>query len=435
MATVLQRFNQVVRPQGRVFYGWWIVSSASGIQMLSSLLWMQSYGAYVVLLQQEFGWSKTLVAGAFALTRVESGILGPLQGWLVDRFGPRLILQIGTVMYGIGFMLFSQVDNAVEFYLTFALIAVGSSLGGFATVMVSVVSWFSQHRSKAVALSQLGFSIGGLCVPLVVLVLENYGWRTTAFASGVAVLIIGLPLAQVIRHRPDQYGEVVDGIRAPKSAASDKRSTGTVKGRDHTAREALRTRAFWFISLGHALALLTVSTLMVHLISHLTEGPLAFSLTAAGAVVAFMTATQFAGQLTGGFLGDRLNKRMVCAGCLVAHAIGLTLVAFAHAPWIAILGVFVHGLGWGVRGPLMTAMRADYFGASSFGTIMGFSSLIVMLGMSLGPIIAGLLADATGNYQLGFAILAAGSMLGSLCFIGATPPPRPMTMHDVTSAK
>jgi MFS family permease len=427
MPTLFQRFDQVVRPQGRVFYGWWIVSSASGIQMLSSLLWMHSYGAYVVLLQAEFGWSKTLVAGAFALTRIESGILGPLQGWLVDRFGPRLILQIGTVIYGIGFMLFSQVDNAIEFYLTFALIAVGSSLGGFATVMVAVVSWFSQHRSKAVALSQLGFSIGGLCVPLVVFVLESYGWRVTAFASGVAVLVIGLPLGQVIRHRPDQYSDVVDGIRAPSSAASDKRSTGTVQRRDHTAREALRTRAFWFISLGHALALLTVSTLMVHLISHLTEGPLAFSLTAAGAVVAFMTATQFAGQLTGGFFGDRLNKRIVCAGCLAAHATGLTLVAFASAPWITILGVFVHGLGWGVRGPLMTAMRADYFGASSFGTIMGFSSLIVMLGMSLGPIIAGVLADVTGNYQLGFVILAAGSMLGSVCFLAATPPPHPAT--------
>ena len=391
--------------------------------MLSSLLWMQSYGAYVVLLQAEFGWSKALVAGAFALTRVESGILGPLQGWLVDRYGPRLILQIGTVLYGVGFMLFSQISNAVEFYLTFALIAVGSSLGGFATVMVAVVSWFSRHRSKAVALSQLGFSIGGLCVPIIVVVLENYGWRTTAFASGVLVLVLGLPLAQVIRHRPEQYGDVPDGVREPEPNAGDRQVRAAPVRRDHTAREALRTQAFWLISMGHAFALLTVSTLMVHLISHLTEGPLAFSLAAAGAMVAFMTATQFTGQLTGGFLGDRLNKRIVCAGCLAAHAIGLTLVAFASAPWIAILGVFIHGLGWGVRGPLMTAMRADYFGASSFGTIMGFSSLIVMLGMSCGPVIAGLLADATGDYQLGFAILAAGSMLGSFCFFAAAPPP------------
>ena len=88
----------------------------------------------LLILLDDFGWSKAIVAGAFALTRIESGILGPLQGWLVDRFGPRLILTIGTLMFGIGFMLFSLVDSIVSFYLSFLLIALGSSLGGFATL-------------------------------------------------------------------------------------------------------------------------------------------------------------------------------------------------------------------------------------------------------------------------------------------------------------
>ena len=384
---------------------------------------MQSYGAYVVLLQEEFGWSKALVAGAFALTRIESGLLGPLQGWLVDRFGPRLILQVGMVIYGVGFMLFSQVESVLGFYLTFALIAVGSSLGGFATVMVAVVSWFSRHRSKAVAMSQIGFSLGGLLVPLVVLALEGFGWRATAFSSGVLVLLMGIPLARVVRHRPDAYGDVVDGIREPVHTGNETRPPPR-HTRDLTAREALRTRSFWLISLGHALALLTVSCLMVHLISHLTQGPLRFSLAGASAIVSLMTATQMAGVVAGGFFGDRFSKRILCAGCLVAHATGLTLVAYATSPWMVVAAVMIHGFGWGVRGPLMTAMRADYFGASSFGTIMGFSSLIVMFGMSTGPIFAGWMADATGDYQQGFVILAAGSLLGAFCFAAATPPRR-----------
>ncbi|MEM7254097.1 MAG: MFS transporter [Pseudomonadota bacterium] len=427
MSRLITKIDRTIRPEGRVFYGWWIVAASAGNHLLSSLLWMQSYGAYVVLLQDEFGWSKALVAGAFALTRIESGILGPLQGWLVDRFGPRLILQIGMVIYAVGFMLFSQVDSVLAFYLTFALIAVGSSLGGFATVMVAVVSWFSQHRSKAVAISQLGFSLGGLAVPLVVFALEGFGWRATAFASGVIVLIVGIPLSRAIRHRPDAFGEVVDGIHTPTQLASNKTRdipTTPKPTDDFTAREAMRTRSFWLISLGHALALLTVSTLMVHLIAHLTEGPMGFSLASAGAVVSLMTATQMCGVLAGGFLGDRFSKRIMCAACLVAHASGLTLVAFAISPWMVIAAVVIHGFGWGVRGPLMTAMRADYFGARSFGTIMGFSSLIVMFGMSGGPIIAGLFADVSGDYQLGFSILAAGSLLGAFCFAAATPPVR-----------
>lgn len=381
---------------------------------------MQSYGAYMVLLQDEFGWSKALVAGAFALTRVESGILGPLQGILVDRFGPRLILTIGTVIFGVGFMLFSQVESLLSFYLCFFLIALGSSLGGFATLMVAMVSWFSRHRAKAVAVSQLGFSIGGLSVPLVILLLEAVGWRATAFLSGVLVLVMGLPLVQVIRHRPQDHGEVPDGMvdsELPRSVADALK-------RDFTVREALRTSAFWLISFGHALALLSVSAVMVHLVPHLTEG-LDYTLAEAGVVVAMLTAFQLLGQLSGGYLGDRLDKRIICACCLVAHAGGLLVLAFADSFAMVVGFAALHGLGWGTRGPLMVALRADYFGATSFGTIMGFSSLIVMLGMATGPIFAGVMADIYGNYQLGLSVLAGLSLFGSVCFLAARAPGEP----------
>jgi MFS family permease len=426
VSRLLDNLNQLFRPQGHVFYGWWIVASAGGVQWLAGVLWMQSYGAYMVFLLDEFGWSKALVAGAFALTRIESGILGPLQGWLVDRFGPRLILTIGTVMFGVGFMLFSLVDSLVTFYLCFVLIALGSSLGGFATLMVSIVAWFNRHRAKAIALSQLGFSIGGLSVPLVVFLLQTYGWRTTAFLSGVAVIVIGLPLVQMIRHRPEDHGELPDGERPPpedRQASED--GNPLPAQRDFTAREAMRTSAFWLISLGHALALLTVSAVMVHLIAHLTES-LDYSVAEAGGVVALLTGFMMLGQLSGGYLGDRFNKRLICAACMVAHAVGLLLVTFAGSfsqPVLAVLAFTVlHGLAWGTRGPLMVALRADYFGPSSFGTIMGFSSLIVMLGMSGGPVFAGLMADLHGNYQLGLAVLAGLSLLGSLAFLAALPP-------------
>lgn len=422
MSSLLKTIDRTLRPQGHIFYGWWIALATGGIHLLSSLLWMQSYGAYVVLLQQEFDWSKTVVAGAFAMTRIESGLLGPLQGWLVDRLGPRIILQIGMVLYGIGFMLFSQVDSILTFYLTFALMAVGSSLGGFATVTVAVVSWFRRHRSKAVAISSLGFSLGGLCVPIVVFALESWGWRVTAFVSGVLVIVIGVPLSQLIRHRPEPYGEVVDGIHEPEKGAEQTSPVSPALRRDLTAREAMRTSSFWLISAGHGIALLSVSSLMVHLIPHLTESSMAFTLAAAGGVVALMTGSQVIGQILGGFLGDRFNKRLMCTGCLVGHGVGIAVLTVADTPWQAMVAVVIHGLAWGIRGPLMTAIRADYFGSASFGTIMGFSSLIVMFGMTLGPIFAGVIADRYGDYQTAFLVLAGVSMLGALCFFASKPP-------------
>ena len=422
MNSTLARIDHVIRPRGHVFHGWWIVSGAAGIQFLAGVLWMQSFGAYNALLQADFGWSSAVIAGAFALTRVESGLLGPLQGWLVDRFGPRLILRIGLAVFAAGFVLFGLMNTILVFYLAFALIALGSSLGGFATLMVPIVNWFNRHRAKAVAASQLGFSVGGLCVPVVVVSLELFGWRATAIGSGIVILLVGLPFVQLVHHRPDAKGEVPDGIVEPGRAVAMHGHAGP----DFTPTEAMRTRAFWCVSFGHALALLTVSTVMVHMVPHLTaEDGLDFSLGEAAWIVALMTGCQMAGQLVGGWLGDHLEKRLVCVGCMIAHGTGFLLLAFASNPGMVAAFAVLHGFGWGVRGPLMVALRADYFGAASFGTIMGLSSLIVMLGMMVGPVVAGFMADLSGNHVIGFAMLACGSLLGAFLFAAATRPSPP----------
>ncbi len=421
MSGVLSRIDGIIRPAGHVFYGWYVVSAAGGLQLLAGLLWMQSYGAYVVLLQAEFGWSSALVAGAFAMTRIESGILGPLQGWLTDKYGPRVILATGTVIFGVGFMLFSQIETLLAFYLTFALIAVGSSLGGFATVMVAIVHWFNRHRAKAVSISQIGYSLGGLCVPFVILSLEAFGWRDTAFYSGVIVIVVGLPLTMLVRHKPGDYGEEMDGGEVDEPGDQ---KTIRIIGPDFTARQAMRTPAFWLISVGHAAALLTVSSIMVHLVPHLTKS-MEFSLANAGLIVSLMTAFQMAGQIGGGFLGDRFNKRLICVICMLSHMFALLLLAHATELWMVLCFAVLHGLAWGIRGPQMVALRADYFGASSFGTIMGFSSLIVMLGMSIGPVFAGYLYDIQGSYTMAFTVLGLSAMAGSLCFAFAVAPVHP----------
>src|SRR5687767_2053085 len=136
----------------RVFYGWWIVASGFGIQLLVGALLNQAYGAYVVLLQRDFGWSKTMLSGAYSLTRVESGLLGPLQGWMLDKWGPRAVMRIGMVLFGGGFIAFSLIDSPAEFYVAFLLMALGSSLAGFFPLTVAVVNWFERRRATALAM-------------------------------------------------------------------------------------------------------------------------------------------------------------------------------------------------------------------------------------------------------------------------------------------
>lgn len=366
-----------------------------------------------------------MLAAGFAMTRAESGFLGPFQGWLIDRFGPRTIMRIGTVMMGIGFMLFSRMDTAVEFFVFYFLMSLGASLGGFLSITVAIVNWFERRRSTALALSQSGFAIGGLLTPLVAFSLTTAGWRTTAFVSGVLVIAIGLPIAQLMHHRPSSIGQHVDGV-TPEDRAAEAEREGRVDVREvsFTAREAMRTRAFWLISLGHGSALFVVGAVMLHLSLHLTES-LGYSLQQASFVGGALPLMQLVGQVTGGYLGDRVNKRAIIVACMIGHMLGLLLLAYAVNLLMIVLFVPMHGLAWGARGPLMQAIRADYFGPGSYGTIMGFSSMITMAGMVSGPLIAGVLADTTGGYELGFTILALLAGLGSLFFWFATPPPPP----------
>jgi MFS family permease len=162
----------------------------------------------------------------------------------------------------------------------------------------------------------------------------------------------------------------------------------------------------------------------VHLVAHLHED-FWYSLTSAATVIFAMQAFQMVGPMWGGFLGDRFDKRVITVICMLMHATALLLVAYLNN--IVAIGAFaaLHGLGWGIRGPLMQAIRADYFGASDFGKIMGWSSMIVMIGTVSGPFVAGLLADKFGSYQTGFAIIAVTALAGSVFFVLARKPEPP----------
>ena len=418
------------RTRTRVFYGWWIVASGFLIQLLISALLQRSFGAYIVLFRDQFGWSKTALSGAFSLQQVENGLLGPLQGWLIDKFGPRASMRVGIVFFGVGFLTLSQMNSLVIFYFSFAMLAVGTSISGFFPITVTIVSWFRRRRTRALAIVSLGFAAGGLIVPLVAFILQEFGWRETAFASGIIIIVGGLPLTQVFRKEPSRPGEYVDGIK-PVGIAEE----GEIEGQESrtqpidgeasfTAREALRTPAFWLISLGHASSLLVVQAVNVHLIVHLNES-LGYSLATASLAVTLLTAFQILGNLIGGELGDRYSKRMITTLTMALHASGLLVLAYAVNLPMVIAFALLHGTGWGVRGPLMQAIRADYFGTRSIGMIVGLSSMITMIGNTAGPLIAGSLADATGNYKLGFTLLAVLAAMGSVFFFMAKKPDIP----------
>ncbi|HYC45327.1 MAG TPA: MFS transporter [Burkholderiales bacterium] len=400
------------------FYGWRIVAAGGALQFLQSMLLNQAFGAYVAALVEQKGWSRTSLSGAAALKSTETAILGPVLGWLVDKFGSKGIIRIGIVLFGIGFMLLSQTDTLIAFYGAFVVLALGASMCSNFPVSVAIIQWFEKRRARALSMCQFGMALGGIFVFVVAWSIEVWGWRVTAFGSGVAIIAIGWPLASIFRTRPEDHGWHVDGLPPVPHVAGQPAPAALPA---FTPREALRTGAFWLISLGHAFSLLVVSAVNVHAINHMREG-LGYSIAQASIVISLVTVGQFMGVMLGWAVGDKFVKRKIAAVCMFLHAAGMLMLTYATGPIILGLSAIVHGVAWGLRGPFMQAIRADYFGRRSIGMIIGLSALITVFGQIGGPMIAGGLADLTGDYRVGFTLLAVLSAVGSLFFWTARRP-------------
>ena len=399
-----------------LFVGWWLLGAAVAVQVLPASFLMHSYSAYAVVMQPEFGWSITVFATAFAAQQLIFGLLGPVQGWLLLRVGSQQLIRVGLVIFALGLALLSQVRDLPLFYIALLITSCGGSLAGFLTLNAAVVNWFIRHRSLALAMIQIGVSVGGLIAPAIAWSLTTQGWRFTALASAVLTLLVGLPLTILIRDRPEDLGLVPDGT--PIAA---KRPTPVEVEFD--AREALRTRAFWFLSLGQMLSLTVVSAVLAHLVLYLSEEA-NFTLALAATMVMVITASTIFGQLASGFLGDSLSlsKRTIATLAMFGHAGALLMLAYAATlPWVVAFAV-VHGLSWGLRGPTLQALRADYFGRRSFAQIIGFASPLITTGMIAGPLIVGFFADSLGSFKPGFAVVAGLALLGSVFFMLAQPP-------------
>src|SRR5512139_4263783 len=290
--------NRDGRVTKRVFYGWYMVGASCAMQFVQSTLLLQSFGAYFAVLRDDRGWSKTELSGAAALHQLEAAVLGPVIGWFIDRFGAQWVIRGGVMLFGLGFILFSTIDSLLSFYGAFIVTALGASLCGFFPLNVSLIHWFEKKRARALSSMQLGMAAGGLCVPLIAWALATFGWRATAFASGLVIWAACLPLSFVFRRRPEDYGLRMDG-EPSRAAASEPGKADVDDGtRDFTAREALRTPAFWLISLGHGFALLVVHAVSVHAITHLKEG-LGYSVAAAALAISLVTFCQIGGVFLG----------------------------------------------------------------------------------------------------------------------------------------
>lgn len=406
-----------------LYTGWKIAGVSAALWALQSMLWMQGFGNLAVELRRQFGWSKTLFSVAFVATRTGGALLGPTQGAALGRWGTKRVMRVGSVFVLLGYSGLALVETSTHFFIALSVAAFGITLAGFLTITSALVQWFERKRARALSIQTMGFAIGGFAGPLLVFGFGWFGWRPTIAAAGVILSVAIFAGSSYIGRDQSSSTEPIDGIA--DGVGDDKPRAEGVNDVHLTAHEALRTRAFWMISLGHASALIVVTATIAHIALYLTEDR-GFTAKQAALIAGAIPVFQFIGTALAGFLGDRINKRLIVGAAMCAHAVGLLLMTWFDSYLTIAAFVVLHGLAWGARGPLMQAIRADYFGTTHFAAIMGWSSIVISCGVIVGPLLAGVLADSTGDYQLGFTIIAMLALGGNIFWALATPPSTPL---------
>ena len=408
-----------------MFYGWWLVGLGSLVMCLAAVPLFHGLPIWFPVLENRFGWTRTQLSLAFSLSRVEGGVMGPIEGYLIQRVGPRRMMFIGMIILGAGFILFSRVQELWQFYAAFIMMSMGAGLGTFLPMMTVLNSWFMRRRATAMALVMNGMR-GGTILLLPALAYsvnpDRFGddaWRAVSLGIGILIISLAFPIANRVRNRPEDYGLRPDGDPAPREDLALDRAPGIARPgeeQDYTLGQAVRTSDFWLIALGHGCCSAVIVTVMVHLGTFLRD--LDFSLETVGWVLSTYMAIGMGFTLLGGYLGDKFPMRKAIFVFSMFHAAAplVLLEATAGSTRMVFLFALLMGIGEG-RNALTAAIRGNYFGRRAFASIMGISQVPMNILLFGAPLFAGYMFDTTGSYTIPFVTVAFIAFLGGGMFL------------------
>ncbi len=403
-----------------IFYGWWIVAVSTLASTIQSAFFNIGAQALVLPIIREFETTRTAVSVAFSLRRLEGGLTGPLEGYLIHWMGPRPYMVTGWIIFGLGFIAIGLCQNIYQFYGAFLMVTLGQSVAGFLPIVTVLVNWFDKWRGRAIAIYQLGGSIGALLVPVFAWSILNLGWRETTIGVGFLVIVLGVPIALMMHAHPEDYGYLPDGAQLGEEIDNGTDAQDVYV--NESILNALKSRNFWFLGFAHSAGITAWGALQVHQIPALVD--IGIPELAAAGIVSYTLVISAFGRLAGGFLGDFLGTKKITAAAFIFQGIAVMILAFADTNAEVMIFATIFGIAFGTRGTLMTVLRAEVFGRQNFSRLAGLMDPVSSLSVLIAPIFAGIIFDTSGSYQFAFLVLALVNALGALLLVGITVPNR-----------
>jgi MFS family permease len=408
------------------FYGW-VVVAAGFVTMAIGVNARTAFSLLFPPILDEFGWERGLTAGAFSFGFLVSAFLSPLVGRLMDRRGPRFVIEMGVLVMAGGLLLAPFVSRPWHLYATLGvLVGGGGNCLGYTGQSLYLPNWFVRRRGLALSLAFSGVGIGSIILlPWLQALIAGSGWRTACSALGLLVLGVLAPLNLLLKRRPEDIGLRPDGDAAPRGGTAAPRTNvvdASWAAVDWTLARAIRTSRFWWIAVGYFFGLFAWYAVQVHQTKYLVE--VGFSPTHAGWALGLVSLVGVPGQVALGHLSDRIGREWVwTVGSLGFVLCFVALLALRHAPTPPLLYVMVISqgmLGYGLTS-VIGAIPAEIFEGRHYGAVFGTLMLAAISGGAAGPWVAGALYDVTGSYTPAFSIAIAGSLLSALAIWLAAP--------------
>ena len=429
-------------PRTPFFYGWVILFSASSTQVVRNATASLTIAVFIFPLSEELGWSRTLIAGAASFGGLAATGVSPGVGWLVDRYGARVVLAVSILILGLSTISLAWATVPVAFYLAYGVgrvifsspVQIGSS--------VVVSRWFVRMRGRASGILFGSHSVGLILFPLIAsIIIGTSGWRDAWIVLGILVWAIALlPTALLIVQQPEDVGLRPDGD-APASAddsigaetggagATPPPVSGDVAW---TPREAMRTPTLWMFAATAGMVFLVQAGVNTHLAAYLRDQGLTAAF--AGFGISLNAAFMGMGSIFWGWATERFPPRYVMA--VVASLVGGSSALFIIASSTQEILAYAVMFGFGVGGLLSVppVVYADYYGRRSLGVIRGVTEPFTTIGQAIGSLLAGIIFDLTGSYQPAFMAFAIMGGLATVLVLFARPPRKPMSAEQALGA-
>jgi len=366
----------------RLQYGWVVVAAGAlmGCVAIGALF---SLAVFLQPMSEATGWSRTGISTAMTLDFLTMGVAAFGWGALTDRFGPRPVVLAGALLVGAGLALASRATSLLEFQLIYGVV-VGAAAGAIlAPTMATVTGWFDKHRSIAVSLVSAGMGMGPMTIsPFASWLLQSYDWRTAQLIIAIVAWVLLIPAALFMRRAP----ETAPGMASMPGSADPGMTVG----------QALRSPQFIILGLTYFCCCATHSGPIFHTVSY----AIACGIPALTAVSIYSIEglAGLGGRVLFGLAGDRFGAKQTVVFALVVQALGAGAYYFTRQVGEFYAVAVLFGMAYGGVMPLYAVIAREYFPMRIMGTVIGASSMIASLGMSLGPAVGGWIFDTFGTY-------------------------------------